>query len=50
MLIGKNKSTLLEDTESRSLRGALSKYKNETLQDEESKDWSKAVVENMKIS
>ena len=32
-----------EDIKSKSLRGALSKYKNEALQDSESKAWSKAV-------
>lgn len=34
----------VEDTKSRSLKGALSKYKKETLQDRESEAWSKAVV------
>ncbi|MCK9443033.1 MAG: hypothetical protein WCZ27_01930 [Tissierellaceae bacterium] len=33
-----------EDTEKKRLRGALSKYKNEELQDLESGAWSKAVV------
>ena len=40
----------VEDTESRSLRGVLDKYKNETLQDEESKAWSEAVVEKYENS
>jgi len=34
-----------EETERKSLRGALSKYKNEALQARESEAWSRAVVE-----
>lgn len=34
-----------EDTKRKSLRGALSKYKNETLRAKESEAWSKALVE-----
>ena len=40
----------VEDTKSRSLRGALSEYKNETLQGRESEAWSKAVVEKYENS
>ena len=39
-----------EDTKRKSLRGALSKYKNETLQTRESEAWSKAVVEKYENS
>lgn len=39
-----------EKVERKSLRGALSKYKNEALQDQESDAWSKAVVDNYENS
>ena len=39
-----------EDTKRRSLRGALSKYKNEALRDAESGAWSKAVVDKYENS
>ena len=39
-----------EDTKMRSLRGALSKYKNEALQDRESEAWSKAVEDKYENS
>ncbi len=38
------------DTKKKSLRGALSKYKNEELQTIESEAWSKAVVEKYENS
>ncbi|NLW23110.1 MAG: hypothetical protein GXY88_07655 [Tissierellia bacterium] len=37
-------------TKKKSLRGALSKYKNEKLQDRESEAWSRAVVEKYESS
>lgn len=37
-------------TEKKSLRGALSKYKNEALLAQESDAWSKAVVDNYENS
>ncbi len=39
-----------EDIKRKSLRGALSKYKNEELQVMESEAWSKAVVEKYENS
>jgi hypothetical protein len=39
-----------EDTKRKSLRGALSKYKNEELQVMESEAWSKTVVEKYENS
>ena len=40
----------LAKVEKKSLRGALSKYKNEVLQAQESDAWSKAVVDNYENS
>ena len=40
----------LAKVEKKSLRGALSKYKNEGLQAQESDAWSKAVVDNYENS
>lgn len=39
-----------EKVEKKSLRGILSKYKNEALQDRERDAWSKAVVDNYENS